>query len=52
MSLLEFMYEREYLTKWEDEDPHIQLLIIQGWNLAMQAIKKQTELLEVEDEIR
>lgn len=52
MSLLEFMYQRETGIKWEEEDPIVRSVIIEGWNLAMQAIARQTELLEVKNEIR
>ena len=51
MTLLEFMYEEETGKKWEDERPEIRGLIIIGWNLGMQAMKRQSELLGVENEI-
>jgi hypothetical protein len=51
MTLLEFMYEKQYGIKWKDEKPEIKGFVIEGWNLALEAIKRQSELLGVENEI-
>jgi len=51
MTLLEFMYQEQTGKKWEDESPVIRGFVIEGWNLALQAIKRQSELLGVENEI-
>lgn len=51
MTLLEFMYHEQTGKRWQDENPVIRGFVIEGWNLAMKAIQRQSELLEVENEI-
>ena len=51
MTLLEFLYHEQTGKRWEDENPVIRGFVIEGWNLALQAIKRQSELLGVENEI-
>lgn len=52
MSMLEFLYEDATGKRWEDERPEIKAFVIVGWDLALQAMKKQSELLEIGYEIR
>lgn len=51
MTMLEFMYQEQTGKRLEDESPAIRGFVIEGWNLALQAIKRQSELLEVENGI-
>ncbi len=48
MTLLEFMYEEEFKKRLKDENEYTQALIVEGWNLALKAMKRQSELLEVQ----